>query len=145
MDPVSELERGARELAETLGPAGFDFVLLQSGRSSGGMFASGEFRKGDRRLELHFRWSLGLVVYHVGGDSLAHDEFVRAMQSTEGIQGTREYPGFSDDPQAAFRGLRADLERFGRIFISGTAAEFRALKRWVNGHPKPTGFGTLAR
>jgi hypothetical protein len=46
MDPVSELERGARELAETLGPAGFDFVLLQSGRSSGGMFASGEFRKG---------------------------------------------------------------------------------------------------
>ena len=143
MDPVSELERGARELAETLGPAGFEFVLLQSGRSSGGMFASGEFRKGDRRLELHFRWSLGLVVYHVGGDSLAHDDFVRAMQSTEGIQGTREYPGFSDDPQAAFRGLRADLECFGRVFISGTTDEFRALKRWVTGHPKQTGFGAL--
>jgi hypothetical protein len=145
MDPVSELERGARELAETLSPAGFDFVLLQSGRSSGGTFASGEFCKADRHLELHFRWSLGLVVYHVGADSLAHDDFVRAVQSTEGIQGTQEYPGFSDQPQAAFRGLRADLERFGRVFISGTADEFRALGRWVNGHPKPTGFGALAR
>ena len=143
MDPLGELERGACELAVTLGPAGFAFVLLDSGRSSGGTFASGEFRRKDRRLEVHFRWSLGLVSYHVGADSLAHEDYVRAVQSIHGIQGVPEYPGFSDDPQAGFRGLRIDLERFGRVFISGTVDEFGRLREWVDGHPKPTGFAAL--
>jgi hypothetical protein len=141
---VNELEQGACELALVLGPVGFDFVPTGSGRSSGGLFASGEFRKGNRHLELHFRYSLGLVRYHVDGQNLTHEELVRAVRTTNGIHEEGAYPGFSDDPLDAFRRLRGDLERFGRVFTSGTDEEFRVLKRWVDEHPKARGFAAIA-
>jgi hypothetical protein len=86
VNPASELERGARELDHVLGPAGFRFVSTGSGQGSGGSFATGEFRKWRKRLELHFRFSLGLVRYRVSGLDLAHEEFVRAVRATAGIQ-----------------------------------------------------------
>jgi hypothetical protein len=143
MNPTHELEQGARELAEILGPAGFEFVLTGSGQGSGGLFASGEFRMGRRRLELHFRYSLGLVRYHVDGLDLAHDELLRAVRTTNRIHEEGEYPGFSSDPLDAFRRLRRDLERFGKVFTSGSDEQFRVLKRWVDEHPRASGLAAL--
>ena len=143
--PNNVLDQGARELTHVLGPAGFEFVQTGSGSSTGGLFASGEFRKGGRRLELHFRHSLGLVRYHVEGQSLAHEELVRAVRALRAIQDEGAYPGFSDEPSDAFRQLRADLERFGSVFMSGTSEEFWALVRWVEEHPKATGYAAIFR
>jgi hypothetical protein len=98
-----------------------------------------------RRLELHFRYSLGLVRYHVDGQSLTHEELVRAVRTTNAMQEEGQYPGFSDDSLDTFRRLRADLERFGSVFTSGTDEEFRVLKRWVDEHPKVSGFAAVAR
>src|ERR1700733_2642043 len=42
---------------------GFVFGPTTAGDGSGGSFARGEFRGGNRRLELHYRYSLGLVTY----------------------------------------------------------------------------------
>src|SRR5204863_2694527 len=50
-NPTALLERGVAELAGLLGPAGFEFIQSDEGVDSGGPFASGEFLKGDRRLE----------------------------------------------------------------------------------------------
>lgn len=141
--PGDLLERGVAELAAVLGSAGFQFVETEEGVSSGGSFASGEFRRGDRRLELHVRSSLGLVRYHFGEESLSHQDLVRGVRALERISEEGEYPGFSDDPMAGFRHLRHDLDRFGGVFLRGGAKAFRALKKWVDKHPKKSGLAGL--
>ncbi|HJX16012.1 MAG TPA: hypothetical protein VJ386_09780 [Candidatus Deferrimicrobiaceae bacterium] len=117
--------------------------MVHEGRSSGGESASGEYRRGNRRLELHFRWSLGLVTYHVGDISLSHEEYIRAVHGVVKIQGKNAYPGFSQDPLDGFRHLREDLERFGDVVVKGSDDEFRSLKAWVDAHPKGKGMKGL--
>jgi hypothetical protein len=102
MNPVETLRDGAAELAPALTLHGFQFVPTGSGVGSGGHYATGEFRRGDRRLELHFRYSLGLVAYHIGAESLSHAELVRAVVATQSIQHPAQYPGFSEDPSKGF-------------------------------------------
>jgi hypothetical protein len=140
---AERLERGVAQLAEVLGPAGFQFVETEEDVGSGGAYASGEFRRGDRRLELHFRSSLGLVRYHFGEESLSHQELVRGVRALERISEEGEYPGFSDDPMAGFHHLRHDLDRFGGVFLHGGAKAFRALKKWLDKHPKKSGLAGL--
>lgn len=137
------LERGVAELAGVLEPAGFEFIQTDEGADSAGPFASGEFLREDRRLELRVRSSLSTVRYHFGDESLSHEDLVRGVRALEGISAEAEYPGFSDDPMAGFRHFRHDLDRFGAIFLRGGAKAFRALKKWVNKHPKKSGVAGL--
>lgn len=143
MNPVEVLREGAAELVSILGPDGFAFVETGSGRSSGGHYASGEFRRGDRRLELHVRRSLGLVTYHVGDATLRHEDLTRAVAAIRQCRESAQYPGSSDQPLDGFRHLAADLVQFGRVFARGTAEEFLELVAWVQRHPKPTGLAAL--
>ena len=143
MTPSELLERGAAELTPVLGPAGFEFIQSDEGTDSGGPFASGEFLKGDRRLELQVRSGLGLVRYHFGDESLAHEDLVRGVRALEGIAGEAQFPGFSNDPMVGFRHLRHDIDRFGAIFLRGGAKAFRALNKWVNKHPRKSGLAGL--
>ncbi len=93
MSPQEALRLGREILDPLLAARGFHFVPGGTGASSGGEFASVEYVRGDRRLELHFRHSLGLVRYHVGSVSLAHDEYMLAL----GQSGVVQYaPEFSD-------------------------------------------------
>jgi hypothetical protein len=142
-NPREVLDRGVVELAKVLAPAGFTFVAVDEDDGSGGASATGEFRRGERRLELHVRRSLGLVRYHFGEQALSHEDFVRGVRALEGISAEAEYPGFSDDPAAGFRHLRADLDRFGDVFLTGGAKAFRALKKWLDKHPKKSGLAGL--
>jgi hypothetical protein len=141
--PGELLVRGVAELAEVLGPAGFEFVETDEGAGSGGALASGEFRRGDRKLELQVRSSLSLVRYHFGDESLSNQDLVRGMRALERISEEGQYPGFSDDPMAGFRHLRHDLDRFGGVFLRGGAKAFRALKKWIDKHPKKSGLAGL--
>ena len=84
-----------------------------------------------------------MVRYHFGDESLAHEDLVRGVRALEGISAEGEYPGFSEDPMAAFRHLRNDLDRFGAIFLRSGAKAFRALKKWVNKHPRKSGLAGL--
>jgi len=137
------LKRGVAELTEVLGPAGFEFVQTEDEVTTGGAFASGEFLRGDRRLELQVRSSLTLVRYHFGDESLSHEDLVRGVRALEAIAVEGQYPGFSNDPMVGFRHLRHDIERFGAIFLRGGAKAFRALKKWIDKHPKKSGFAGL--
>jgi len=115
------LKRGADILAPALVPHGFHFSMGASGGSSGGAFAQGEFVRENRKLELHFRWSLGLVTYHLGKHKLAHEDYMRALL---GRSGASHYPCFSEDALATFEALRQDLVKHCSDFVSGTGEQF---------------------
>jgi hypothetical protein len=116
------LAAGVQLLEPLMQRHGFAFGRLTSANSSGGWSASGEFRREDqaeaRRLELHFRHSLGLVSYQIGDASLSHVDYMRCLDAHN------QYPGFSDDPLDGFRHLLDDLERYGDDFLSGPGDDF---------------------
>jgi hypothetical protein len=111
------LQRGSALLAPLLLRHGFLFKVIDTGSSSNGRFASGEFKKGARSLEFHFRHALGMVTYHLADRSMTHQQY---MSSVHGSLGASHYPGFSSDPLDAFQHLLQDLEESGSDFLGGT-------------------------
>jgi len=70
------LKAGVEILDSFMQSLAFVYTPISAGVGSGGTFAGGEFRREDRRLELHFRYSLGLVTYHVGNPALSHEDYM---------------------------------------------------------------------
>jgi hypothetical protein len=142
MDVSATLQQGVEILAPALTPHGFHFEFRGADKGSGGHFASGEFVRGDRRLALHFRHTLGLVTYHLGEDDVADEDFMRVV-----LRGARKnaYPGFSDDALGSFRHLRDDLEHFAAPFLTGSDAEFKAIVDEARLNPPPRGLRGLDR
>jgi hypothetical protein len=116
-DKVSMLQSGAELLASVLVPNGFAFEVLGSGKGSGGLFAFGQFKRGERRLEFHFRYSLGMVCYHLGPCSMSHEDYMHAVLGERHVS---KYPGFSNQPMDGFRDLFSDLQEHGADFLTGT-------------------------
>jgi len=137
-NPSTALLAGAEELGAVLIPSGFAFALLTEGEGSGGSFAVASYQRGNRTLELHFRFSLGLVSYQVGEWALPHRDYVRAVRALHG-GGEASYPGFASEPSGAFVGLRKDLEQFGEVFLKGEDRDFMSLHTWASTHPLPRG------
>lgn len=119
MNPKEHLLAGCQILDPVFVPQGFLFRLGAVRKGSGGEFAMGEYLRGHRGLELHFRWSLGLVTYKLGTVGASHEAVMRAL----GVHGQNEYPGFSDEPLEGFRHFRSDIERYGQVFLTGSDAE----------------------
>jgi hypothetical protein len=117
MNPKEILRAGGEILDPVMRPHGFTFVEVLSGKSYGGDFARGDFVRDDRRLELHFRYSLGLVTYHLGSLSASHESYMRELL---GQGGAHQYPGFSDDPLDGFRHLAYDVGNFASDFLTGS-------------------------
>jgi len=121
MNPRVVLGNGARILEPFLAPHGFSFSFREEGDSSGGPFAWGEFRSGQRRLALHMRWSLGLVTYSIGEVEVSHEAYMREL----GVRSECRYPGFSEDPLDGFRHLASDLKSRTADFLSGDCSILR--------------------
>jgi hypothetical protein len=119
--PKESLLAGARILDSALVPDGFLFILRDEGHSSGGHFAWGEYVRDDRRLELQYRHSLGLVAYHASGRRASHESYMREL----GVWKECQYPGFSQDEFQVFHALAHDLA-FARDFVAGDAGTLLA-------------------
>ena len=117
MDPKDVLLKGCDILDAVLVPRGFNRTEINAGKGSGGWFANCRYRLDDRSLELHFRYSLGLVAYHLSDLTVSHTAYMK--HATMGKGGNR-YPGYSDDPLNAFKGLAYDLEHFATDFLDGS-------------------------
>ena len=139
-NPAEILEKGRRLLDPVLEGHGFKWVPGASGSSSGGHFACGGYVRGNRRLEIHFRYSLGEVTYHLGGQSIEHPAYMRAVF---GQGGGNQYPGFSNDPLDSFRHLAYDLNNFCDAFFSVSEEEFERLARQVEADSKISGLKRL--
>lgn len=141
MNVIEIFRAGCEMLDEIMKPHGFTFVKGASGQSSGGNFASGEYVRNDRRLEIHFRHSLGLVTYHMDSLSLTHDAYMRALL---GRGGGNKYPGFSNDPLDGFRHLGYDLSHFCGDFLHGSGEEFERCVVKAKEQEKIKGFKALS-
>jgi hypothetical protein len=139
--PTECLHEGSAILHPILRSYGFEFQLGPSGPSSGGPFASGAYVFADRKLELHFRHSLGLVTYHYGDLSLDHSSY---MRSVLGSSGGNHYPGFSLEHLASFEDLRFDLEHFASAFLIGDKEEFSRCVNDANEWKGKQGFSRLS-
>jgi hypothetical protein len=122
-DVSATFDTGIQTLNALMQQHHFEQSVPQSGAGSGGAYAWAEFKRGSRRLELHFRQSLGLVTYHLGDAWLSHEDY---MWVVTGERWSTAYPGFSNDPLDGFRHLRADLEQFGGEFLDGPDNAFLA-------------------
>jgi hypothetical protein len=141
LQPAKILREGRAALDPVLSAHGFSFKEGPTGRGSGGPFASGIYMNGNRSLEIHFRFSLGLVTYHFGTTSMDHESYMRALL---GKTGGNRYPGFSDDPLSAFANLAYDLKRFGTAFLNGDAEEFARCVSVAEEWKKTPGFARLS-
>ena len=121
MTPEQQLLDRVKIISTYLEPLGFHFKLLGTGQSSGGHFAYGQFICGDRVIELHYRWSLGLVSYKVDNLILGHEDYINLL----GKHGQNKYPNFSDEPNDAFKCLKFDLENLMEDFTENNASLFR--------------------
>jgi len=119
---------------------GFHWEDGWSGEGSGGSSDSGGYIKADRKLELHFRWSLGMVTYHIGPSCILHKDY---MWSVAG-KGNASYPGFSKNPIDGFRHLAEDLKKYGADFLSGSGAEFENAFREKKRRDSLSGFQKLS-
>ena len=140
MDPRQILSAGRKILDPVLLPKGFIFENGASGKSCGGDYASGNYVKGDRFLEVHFRLSLGLVSYHLGQLVISHEEYMRALL---GSRGGNKYPDFSDDPLDAFHSLASDLENYCTDFLVGPGEELARCVRDAEERKNRPGFARM--
>jgi hypothetical protein len=115
IEPKVTLLDGVKIVDLILARHGFEFQFRGEGGRCGENFACGEFVRGDRRIELHFRRSLGLVRYHVGDQSASHEMYTKEL----GVRELCRYPGFSENPLAAFEDFAHDLA-FAEDFLSGS-------------------------
>ena len=122
--PEELLDAGRIILDPILTKHGFRWAAERTGHGSGGNFASGAYVRGTRRLELHFRFSLGLVSYSLGDRQVSHVDYMLVAVNPDG---RRAYPGFSLDPLDGFRHLAEDLAEHASVFLSGTDDELAAM------------------
>jgi hypothetical protein len=116
------LTNGSEILKPLMINNGFQFNIDGKGQSSGGNFAFGSWTKKERKLEYHFRYSLGLVKYSLGEKSVEHEFFLWALT---GQKRKAKYPGSSEDPLDGFRRLLDDLNQFCTVFLSGPDKELQ--------------------
>jgi hypothetical protein len=139
--PIEILRAGAVVLNPVLQPHGFMFRDGASGTSSGGSFASGTFERGNRAIEFHFRYGLGLVTYRIGASTIDHENYLRFA----GHWAAHEYPSFGASPDESFSALAHDLSAFFSDFLAGTGDYFKEI---VNAHAanpnKFKGFAALS-
>lgn len=124
-DVIAILDAGAKIVGVVIEPHGFVWARGKTHAGHPGNAARGVFVKGDRQLELGFRWSLGPVMYRVGTASVSHE----ALMKYSGHHAEAEYPGYSTDPLDAFRHLASDLQRFGDDFVFGGGTTIIAASR----------------
>lgn len=138
-DKVRELDAGRVCIDPLMKAHGFSWSAGWSGKSSGGHSASGAYQRGNRRLELHFRYALGLVRYHLGDLSLSHEAYMREVAG----RGQARYPGFSENPADGFQHLAHDLEHFAGDFLAGDGRRFRAAAAAAEKRRRLPGFQRL--
>jgi hypothetical protein len=126
IDPREKLLEGSKILDPMLEKHGFHFGVTTTGKGSGGNFATGVYVSGERRLELHYRYGLGIVRYHIGELELDHLQYMKLL----GVYMDCRFASTQlDGGLDGFERLRDDLELYCGDFLYGDGRQFCSLAR----------------
>jgi hypothetical protein len=114
-----------------MNPFGFIFRFEAAGHGSGGDFAWGKYSRGDRSLELHFRYSLRLVRYQIANHCLDHESYMRCL----GVYGRNQYPDFPKKPLDSFTALAHDIQNYCQDFPSADGRQFQTYAAKLESRP----------
>ncbi len=95
----STMSAGLGELEPLLTRQGFELTKRDSGKGSGGYFATADYARDDRRLHLWLRFNSLSVRYRIGRHELDHSGYMRELL---GPGGANRFPTYSNDAGAAF-------------------------------------------
>ena len=127
--PGKQLEHGAALLIAVLKPHGFAFDSGSAGDGSGGLFATGRFIRGTRRLALFHRYGLVVVMYGLDGWFVPHSDYLIAL-------GANKHSKFLSTPIEAglerYHALAFDLKTLCTDFTTGDASTLVAAARNYN-------------
>jgi len=116
------IKEGSEILKSILESNGFAFSIDSEGSGSGGQFASASWSKGTRKLEYHFRYSLGLVTYHFENKCIEHEFLIWAFSGRKKVS---NYPGYPKSELDGFENLNKDLNEYCSVFLSGSYDELK--------------------
>ncbi len=142
-DPRKQLKAGVVILDPLMTKNSFSFKMEEGGKGSGGHFAWGSYTKGNRYMELHYRWGLGIVRYHLGEHTLDHANYMRLLGTYSQSQWVRVS---MDKTLDGFHRLLSDLQNFCQDFLFGNGDEFVVLaKKYAQDSGKFSGFKAVNR
>lgn len=139
---AAKLAAGLTHIEPLLEQCGFMRAGNETGKGSGGPFATATFAKHDRHLHLWLRRDSLSVIYRLDGQELDHGTLMRELL---GPGGPNQFPAYAEDADLAFTALRHDLERFCGDFLSGSGDEFRRCVAAAEHDAQLTGAQRLAR
>lgn len=142
-DPKEQLLAGVEILNPFMRSQGFRFALDRVGNASGGRVAVGAYARKERRLELHYRYGLGIVRYRIGTHALGHAVYIRLLGVSAESQWVRVA---MDQTLEGFHRLLHDLRHFCDDFLAGSGEQFIMLAEQFARNPRMfSGFGALDR
>lgn len=133
---VIELQRILKEQVPIVGSylKENEFLLSNSqiDKGSGGFFIICRFEKGNRKINIFYRYSLGPVEYSIGENKIDHVSYMKFLQVDE----KSKYPGFTDSPEESFKNLLSDIKNYCQDFICGDGDQFQEFSRKLRTDPR---------
>lgn len=136
MNPSEAISRGREILDPIFEQKGFAPSGTDTGKGSGGSFATVEYSDGMRKVSLSFRYSLGCIEYTVGKVTMTHEQYLK------GIGEKGQYPGFPDNPIDGFSHLASDIVAFGSAFFTSNESDFAEILNDAIRHTR-SGFSAI--
>src|SRR5689334_8239741 len=138
----NKLLDGREKLDPVLRPLGYFFGISENGSSSGGAFAAGFYKNGDKKIGLIYRSSVGLgaVIYEYGQWGIGHDKLMRYFGKQDvsklGYKPNR-YSSYSKGGGDVFDALVYDIQNFGIGFLTSSDEQFEDTIKKIREIPEP--------
>ncbi len=117
MKPLTDLTNGLQILEPFLFRYGFVLDNYENGKGSGGQFTIANYKKGNKKFIIGYRFSIGELGYQFENFSVGHTFYLDHL----GFADKKQFPDYqSDDKLLAFRHILHDLEFLIEDFFIGS-------------------------
>jgi F0F1-type ATP synthase assembly protein I len=133
------LIEGNQRLDPILSPLGYVFEISENGISSGGPFAAGFYKNGNKKIGLIYRSisGLGSVVYEDDQNGASHRDLMGYLVKDDASKLKLDPQGFSaysSDGGDVFAALADDIQNFGLEFLSSSEDQFKKTLKVIKSH-----------
>jgi hypothetical protein len=115
-----DFEAGLQIITPFFDSLGYSRTIAEPFWDKEGNFFSATFSKQPRSVEVHHLFSLGPVIYRIGGHFIEHTPYLEAL----GVASSAHYPSYDDDSRAGYPALLYDLRTLLSPFFTSSPEEF---------------------